>query len=128
MSLESHLAYRSTTEPIPSRIPPRILMLLLLALAGCNTDTTPSRPQASEPPRQARPPGPATPTNLLLLTLDTTRADRVGSYGYAQATTPHLDALAARGTRFENAIAPVALTRPAHATMLTISWTISLTR
>ena len=37
--------------------------------------------------------------NVLLITLDTTRADRLGSYGYDKATTPNLDALAARGRR-----------------------------
>jgi arylsulfatase A-like enzyme/tetratricopeptide (TPR) repeat protein len=53
------------------------------------------------------------------LTLDTTRVDRLGCYGYTEPTSPHLDALAARGARFEQAIAPLALTRPSHATMFT---------
>ncbi len=57
--------------------------------------------------------------NLLIITLDTTRADRLGCYGYAQAQTPALDALAARGVLFENAFATVPLTLPSHATILT---------
>ena len=57
--------------------------------------------------------------NLLLITIDTLRADRVGAYGYAAAETPHLDRLAARGARFARAQAPVPLTGPSHATLLT---------
>src|SRR5262245_61789511 len=51
--------------------------------------------------------------NLLVVTLDTTRADHVGSYGYAAARTPRLDGLAARGLRFERAAKVVPLTLPA---------------
>ena len=43
------------------------------------------------------------PLNLLLVTLDTTRADHLGCYGYARARTRHLDRLAAEGVRFEQA-------------------------
>ena len=59
------------------------------------------------------------PRNLLLITLDTLRADRLGSYGYAGARTPHLDALAARGLRFEQASTVVPLTLPAHSSLMT---------
>ncbi|HVR71128.1 MAG TPA: sulfatase-like hydrolase/transferase [Vicinamibacteria bacterium] len=57
--------------------------------------------------------------NLLLVTIDTLRADRVGAYGYAAAATPNLDRLAAGGVRFENAQAAVPLTGPSHATIFT---------
>jgi choline-sulfatase len=57
--------------------------------------------------------------NVLLVTIDTLRADHVGCYGYARAATPTLDALAARGARFATAIAHVPLTAPSHASMLT---------
>ena len=56
--------------------------------------------------------------NVLLITLDTTRADRLGSYGYAGARTPRLDALAGEGIRFARTYAPAPLTLPAHATIL----------
>src|SRR5262245_37556413 len=59
------------------------------------------------------------PPNLLLVTIDTLRADHVGSYGAANAATPILDGLAQRGVRFESAHAAVPLTGPAHATILT---------
>lgn len=57
--------------------------------------------------------------NLLLITLDTTRADRLGCYGYAGAHTPHLDALSAAGALFERAYTCAPLTLPAHASLLT---------
>ena len=56
---------------------------------------------------------------IVLVTIDTLRADHVGCYGAEHAETPHLDALAAEGVRFETAVSPVALTLPAHATLLT---------
>ena len=57
--------------------------------------------------------------NLLVVTLDTLRADHVGSYGYAAARTPRLDALAARGLRFARAATVVPLTLPAHSSLFT---------
>lgn len=57
--------------------------------------------------------------NVLLITMDTTRADRIGCYGYGAAKTPYIDALAARGARFRNAYSPVPLTLPAHSSILT---------
>jgi choline-sulfatase len=57
--------------------------------------------------------------NLLLVTLDTVRSDHLGCYGYATAETPAIDGLADQGLLFENAVTPVPLTLPSHATMLT---------
>ena len=57
--------------------------------------------------------------NILLVTLDTTRADRIGAYGYAKAETPRLDALARDGVLFEHCITPSAFTLPAHSTIMT---------
>ncbi len=61
---------------------------------------------------------PAARPNVLLVTLDTVRADHLGAYGHAAAATPRLDALARRGVRFESAIAATPLTAPSHASML----------
>jgi arylsulfatase A-like enzyme/Tfp pilus assembly protein PilF len=58
-------------------------------------------------------------TNLLLVTIDTLRADHVGTYGDTAAATPTIDALAARGVRFDQALTAVPLTGPSHATILT---------
>src|SRR5262245_48286076 len=57
--------------------------------------------------------------NLLLVSIDTLRADRLGCYGYAAAQTPVLDALAGRGVRFAAATTVTPLTLPAHASLLT---------
>ena len=78
-------------------------LLLALLVAGCGTS----------PERSAR------PKHLLLITLDTLRADRLGSYGYAEAQTPHLDGLAARGLRFSRATTVMPLTLPAHSSLMT---------
>jgi arylsulfatase A-like enzyme/Tfp pilus assembly protein PilF len=57
--------------------------------------------------------------NVLLITLDTTRADRLGCYGYAGAKTPVLDALAASGVLCEHAYTVAPLTLPAHTSLFT---------
>ena len=50
--------------------------------------------------------------NVLLVTLDTVRADRLGCYGHESAETPTLDSLAERGVRFDDAVTSVPLTLP----------------
>lgn len=65
--------------------------------------------------------------NVLLISLDTCRADHLGSYGFppppmsvsTTAISPHIDAVAAEGTLFENVISTVPQTLPAHSSMLT---------
>ena len=57
--------------------------------------------------------------NVLLVTLDTTRPDHLGAYGYEKARTPFLDSLAAGGVRFANAYCPVPMTLPSHCSILT---------
>ena len=57
--------------------------------------------------------------NVLLVTIDTLRWDRVGAYGARDAVTPVLDGIAARGVRFATAIAQAPLTAPSHASILT---------
>jgi arylsulfatase A-like enzyme/Flp pilus assembly protein TadD len=69
-----------------------------------------------EPPA---PTAPATARHLLLVTIDTLRADRLGCYGNARVETPHLDALARAGALAEAATVHVPLTRPSHASLLT---------
>jgi arylsulfatase A-like enzyme/tetratricopeptide (TPR) repeat protein len=61
----------------------------------------------------------ATRPNVLLLTIDTLRADRVGAYGARTARTPALDRLAAEGLRATNAVAAAPITMPSHASLLT---------
>jgi len=59
------------------------------------------------------------PDRVVLVTIDTLRADHVGSYGAKRAHTPNFDTVAATGVRFENAIAPTPLTLPSHASLMT---------
>ena len=105
---------RSTTPvPAPARGSWRLFALSLAAVAIIAvTALWMSRTRPIAEPERARP-------NVLLITLDTTRADRIGSYGYAGASTPHLDRLAAAGARFDQALSPAPLTLPAHASLMT---------
>src|SRR4030095_1204419 len=77
----------------------------LAACAACSRETPPAQPQASP--------------NVLLITIDTLRADRVGAYGYRAARTPALDALARGGVRFDRAHATAPTTITPHATIMT---------
>jgi choline-sulfatase len=78
--------------------------MLALALAGCTKDA-------------AAPKGPL--PSVLLITVDTLRADRVGAWGDVLARTPHMDALARDGVSFAKAFTPAPLTLPAHASLMT---------
>jgi arylsulfatase A-like enzyme/Flp pilus assembly protein TadD len=59
------------------------------------------------------------PRDVVIVTLDTVRADRLGCYGRAGATTPHLDALAGESVLFEDASCATPITLPSHATLFT---------
>jgi choline-sulfatase len=87
-----------------------LAVLIIIVTAGTTLWLTRTRPL----PEAAR-----LRPNVLLITLDTTRADRIGAYGYTTASTPHLDRLAASGVRFEHALSPAPLTLPAHASLMT---------
>ena len=64
--------------------------------------------------------------NVVLITVDTLRADRLGSYGHGRSTTPHLDALAERGIRYSRSISQAPHTHPSMASMLTSAYPTSL--
>ncbi len=64
-------------------------------------------------------PPPESPLSVLLITIDTLRADRLGAYGDAKARTPALDSLARQGVVFERAYTPVPITLPAHVSLMT---------
>ena len=71
------------------------------------------------PPGCRRRAAPSTPPNLVLLTVDTLRADRLGCYGYSRDTSPELDRLAAEGTLFEAAYVQRGSTWPSLTSILT---------
>jgi choline-sulfatase len=62
---------------------------------------------------------PVAAPNVVVITIDTLRADHVGCYGYKQIHTPNIDALAADGARFERAYTAVPVTLPSHTVMFT---------
>lgn len=62
---------------------------------------------------------PPSPPSLLLITVDTTRADHLSCYGYDQPTSPNIDALAAEGVRFERAFSHAPITLPSHTSIMT---------
>lgn len=81
------------------RLPTAVLATALLVSAGCARD-------------ELRP-------NLVLIIVDTLRADRLGTYGFPLDTSPELDAYARRGARFELALSQATWTRPSIGSMLT---------
>ncbi|HSP96095.1 MAG TPA: sulfatase [Candidatus Dormibacteraeota bacterium] len=66
-----------------------------------------------------QPPAAAGRPNVLLVSIDSLRADHVHAYGYERETTPQLDALARDGTLFRTVVSPTSWTLPAHMTLLT---------
>ena len=63
--------------------------------------------------------GAAAKPNVLVVTIDTLRADHVGCYGYKQGRTPNLDSLAGDGVLFREAYTPVPITLPSHTVIFT---------
>lgn len=89
------------------------LALVLLLLAGCgdrDAGGAKSASGATAPPR---------PHNVVLVVVDTLRADHLSLYGYGRATTPRIDAWAAGGTVYEHAYAPAPWTLPSMTMLMT---------
>ena len=84
-----------------------IVTLTLAGIAACARDAAP-------PPQPARP-----VRNVVVITIDTLRADHVGAYGYGAARTPAMDALARDGIRFDRAYATAPITLTSHASLMT---------
>jgi len=85
-----------------------------LALTGCQRES-----DAPEVPAVAPEPADDGALNVVLITLDTTRADALGSYGQPRPITPNLDRLAAEGTQFLQCVSSAPSTLPSHSTLLT---------
>ena len=86
-----------------SRFLPCLGLIVFSALAGLS----------------AEPPAAETRPNILLITVDTLRADHLSCYGYHLKTSPIIDELARDGVRFENAYSPIPLTGPSHTSLFT---------
>jgi arylsulfatase A-like enzyme len=91
-----------------------VLVACALVPAGCGNGAMPSRTAdaAASAAGESRKP------NLLLITVDTLRADHLSCYGYGRPTSPHIDALARSGVRFENAYVQRGLTWPSLASIM----------
>jgi arylsulfatase A-like enzyme len=96
------------------------LLVVLAAISSGRHALPEYRSVASLPP--ARPGA----KNVLLIVLDTVRADGLSLYGYARETTPNLAHWAKRGVRFDLALAPAPWTFPSHATLFTGQWPYKL--
>ncbi len=107
----------TSRRPGRSRLPWLILPLLLAAAAFLVFRIVP-RPPTSRISSLWAARGVEKP-NVLLVTLDTTRADHLPCYGYAGVSTPNLDAVAGRGVVFEQAATATPLTLPSHSTIMT---------
>lgn len=95
---------------------------LILALAmtlGCQREPAPEEKDGSVLSATTSRTVDLTGANVIVITMDTTRADHIGAYGYEHAETPHLDQLAAEGALFEEAVTPTAFTLPSHSSILT---------
>jgi arylsulfatase A-like enzyme/tetratricopeptide (TPR) repeat protein len=95
------------------------VVLALASLTAPACERAQESPSGADREASAPMPAPERAERVVLVTIDTLRADHVGAYGAGPGRTPALDALAARGVRFEQAISPVPLTLPSHATLLT---------
>lgn len=92
-------------------------MVTLFLLLACS-----ARPRPLPPGDPSRP-------DIVLISVDTLRADHLSAWGYSRPTSPFLDQLAAEGTRYEHARSPSPWTLPAHTTLLTgqLPWTHRVT-
>lgn len=94
----------------------RLLLCAALLLAGGCDDCSEKSEPAAAPSETARREG---PPSVLLVTLDTTRRDRIGVYGYEHDLSPNIDRLGGEGAVFMDARTEVPITLPSHATILT---------
>ncbi len=99
--------------PFP-RLPKAIAGVCVLStaiLCCCRRPQTSGVSTASQPPLR--------PLNVVLVTIDTLRADHLRCYGYREIETANVDRIAQNGVLFENAVAQTPLTPPSHASMFT---------
>lgn len=95
-----------------------IAVALVVVLAGAITLAARPSSALSVAP-SGIPPGLEDAPNVILIGVDTLRADRISSYGYTGSQTPHMDALAADGVRYEEMTAQASWTKPSFATIFT---------
>ncbi len=97
------MRFRETPPSQPARMPAFLLLLFVIACA----------------PKESPQPSTTPPSDIILITIDTWRADAAGFAGNSDVKTPYLDSLAARGIVFTNAHAHNVITLPSHTNILT---------
>ncbi|MBT8453585.1 MAG: sulfatase-like hydrolase/transferase [Deltaproteobacteria bacterium] len=93
-----------------------VLLLQLVVLAGCSRPKAPELVSDSPPELNAVE---SKSPSILVITVDTLRADRLGCYGFAAAQTPNIDRLSREGVRVHHAVAPAPITMPSHTSIFT---------
>src|SRR5579862_2588492 len=111
---------RGPKSPLPSSaMSPHLLRFRLALVTVLFSGLSPGTSSAQTPLKVKTPSPKSTRPNIILITIDTLRADHVACYGAKNIQTPTLDSLARDGTVFERAISQVPLTWPSHAVILT---------
>jgi len=105
------------TPPYEGKLAMILMTVIAVSIGGVaafelDPDLSPPSVQASSAPTQRKP-------NVVLITLDTVRADHLSLYGYSRVTTPNLDRWARQGVVFDNAIAASSWTLPSHSSIFT---------
>lgn len=100
----------SIVSPLRSVLALPWVVLSLWSVSGCRCEV---------PEVPVTPADDSSSPNVLLVVLDTVRADRLGAWGYERPTSPHLDSLAREGVLFRRAVSPGMWTLPSHASMFT---------
>src|SRR3989440_749095 len=108
-------SHESQTVRFWKRSTPWLVAFFLLAFAGIQSGKWLHEQRAVANLPAATPGSP----NVLVIVIDTLRADHLSSYGYGRPTSPQFDQLAKNGVLFQNAVAPCSWTLPSHASLLT---------
>src|SRR3954449_2370510 len=103
---------RSRTRQARRPVPLQLYLIATVLLAGCHSAPPAAQRAPDQIPRLR-------PLNIVVVTVDTLRADHLRCYGYRDIETPALDGLAQRGVVFESAVAQTPLTPPSHASIFT---------
>jgi arylsulfatase A-like enzyme/cytochrome c-type biogenesis protein CcmH/NrfG len=99
--------------------PARLTAFRFLLPASCFLLLCSSSSACRQPSRASDPPSANVARNIVIITIDTLRADRVGAYGYSAARTPAIDRLAREGAMFRQAFATAPITLTSHASLMT---------
>jgi len=107
--------------PVVARSPGAAVagLLAMFAAAGAASTTEVAAPPRPAPPAAAAPDAARPHRNVVLISLDSLRADHVGAYGYKRDTSPNFDRIAKEGVLYRNAISTSPWTLPTHLTMFT---------